>query len=180
MSAILIKVFVNRERWQNMIVPITGNIAYKITLDPTVWIFDDRKILLEEAFSNKVNKEPDEEDELEQSAQRWNRAVNQHKIKPPINKSISRFEREKILVNSYVMPIGEFVNYAEIKDTATDVTLSTKNGEIKISLDDLRNCYLLFAIEGKPLKEDGPVHLFYQDGSNKDEPITGVEKIIVN
>ncbi|MDY0408070.1 hypothetical protein [Paracerasibacillus soli] len=36
-----------------MIVQLTGNITYPITLDPTVWIFDDRKIKLEEAFNEK-------------------------------------------------------------------------------------------------------------------------------
>ncbi|MGP4106852.1 hypothetical protein [Virgibacillus sp. L01] len=163
-----------------MIVPITGNVTYSITLDPTVWIFDDRKILLDEAFSKKENEQQVEDNELENASKRWNRAVYQQKINPPVNKSISRFEREKILVNSYVMPINEFVDHAEIKENATDVTLVTNKGEEHISLEALQNCYLLFALEGKPLKEEGPVHLFYKDGSNKDNPITGIEKIIIN
>lgn len=33
-----------------MIVQLKGNVQFPITLDPTVWIFDDRKIKLEEAF----------------------------------------------------------------------------------------------------------------------------------
>lgn len=161
-----------------MIVPITGKVAYSITLDPTVWIFDDRKVLLDEAFTKKTGFKENTE-ELESAAQRWDRAVHQQ-IKPPVNKSISRFEGEKILKNSYVMPISDFIENAEIKPDATDATLVTKKGDIQISLVELKDCYLQFARDGKPLKEDGPVYLFFQDGSNKDEPIKHVSKIIIN
>lgn len=162
-----------------MIISLTGNVSYTITLDPSVWIFDDRKILFDDAFSKQfVDKV--EDDELEEAAQRWSRAVEQQRIKPPVNKSISRFEREKILVNSYVMPIYDFIGHAEIKVGSQNATLVTNKGNVDISLEKLKNCYLLFAINGKQVKEDGPVHLFYKDGSNKDSPIKGIHKIIIN
>ncbi|TMN23455.1 hypothetical protein [Lentibacillus cibarius] len=163
-----------------MIVPITGNVTYTITLDPTVWIFDDRKILLDEAFTeNKVDH--DQEDELEKASRRFNQEVYQQKINPPVNKSISRMEGKKILENSYVMPINEFLNHAEINENATDATLVITNGdEQQVSLQALKECYLLFAMDGKPLKDDGPVHFLYRDGSNRDNPIKGVKKIIIN
>ena len=43
------------------IVQIKGNTAYPITLDPTVWIFDERKKKLADFF----NGESEEQDELE-------------------------------------------------------------------------------------------------------------------
>ncbi|WP_188454520.1 hypothetical protein [Virgibacillus oceani] len=162
-----------------MIVPITGNVTYKITLDPTVWIFDDRKILLEEAFLTNASKHTVTESELEEASKRWDRAVYQQKVNPPVNRSISRLEGEKILTNSYVMPINEFINHAEIKDDAQKATLVTDNGDVDISLDELKNAYFLFSIDGKPLKENGPVHVYYKDGSNKNNPITGVNKIVI-
>lgn len=162
-----------------MIVQIKGKVTFSITLDPTVWIFDDRKILLEEAFTENKNQ-TEEDNELEKASQRWSRAVNQQKINPPVNKSISRLEGEKILTNSYVMPIIEFLENAEIKSDAKDATLVTTEGEKEISLAELRDCYLLFALKGKPLTEDGPVHLFYKDGSNKEAPIKGINKIVIN
>lgn len=176
MSAILILYIF--EEVKKMIVPLIGNVTYSITLDPTVWIFDDRKVLLDDAFSEK-EVENEEADELNEAAQRWNRAIHQQ-IKPPVNKSISRFEGEKILKSSYVMPIHDFLNHAEIKPKAEHATLVTKNEDIKITLDELKDCYLLFALNGKPLKEDGPVHFYYKDGSNKDNPIKEVQKIVVN
>ncbi|MBP1968232.1 hypothetical protein J2Z83_000324 [Virgibacillus natechei] len=163
-----------------MIVPITGNVTYSITLDPTVWIFDDRKILFEEAFTEKVSqKEP--EDELKKAAERWGKEYYHHQhIDPPVNKSISRFEGEKILKNSYVMPIKNFLDNAEIHSDSKEATIVTKDGDVTISIHDLQNSYFLFSLNGKPLKEDGPVHLYYTNGSNKEDPIKNVSKVIIN
>ncbi|HLR80333.1 MAG TPA: hypothetical protein VK119_07090 [Bacillota bacterium] len=162
-----------------MIVPIVGNVTYSITMDPTVWIFDDRKIKLEDAFSADA-EDHDEDDELEKAAERWNREVYQQKIKPPVNKSINRFKREDILKNTYVMPIDDFLGHAEVKPDAQSATLVTDGEDVQLSLEKLQNCFLLFARDGKPLKDNGPVHILYKDGSNRDNPITGVKKIIIN
>lgn len=163
-----------------MIVPITGNVAYNITLDPTVWIFDERKVLLEEAFLDKSNTDH-AEDEFKEVSERWERAIHPDKqtIYEPVNKGISRNEREKILQSTYVMPIKEFIDKAEIKDNAKEAVLITNSGEQTITLDELTNSYFLFAVEGKPLREDGPVYLLFRDGSNKDNPIKGIQKIII-
>ncbi|SET29540.1 hypothetical protein SAMN05216389_108109 [Oceanobacillus limi] len=160
-----------------MIVPIIGNVTYSITMDPTVWIFDDRKIELGEAFSSKVNKDVNQDEVLEQAAKRWDREVYHQNVKPPVNKSISRLEGEKILTESYVMPIQDFINHAEIGSDAKEAQLITTHEEIVIPIEELKNSYFLFALEGKPLKEDGPVHLLYKDGSNQDNPIKGIQKI---
>ncbi|WP_226034590.1 hypothetical protein [Aquibacillus saliphilus] len=162
-----------------MIVQLTGNVTYSITLDPTVWIFDDRKVEFDQAFSNENPKQNKDDNELKKASERFDREVNQHRIKPPVNKSISRFERNKILENTYVMPIKDFLETAQINNSAKQARLVTTNTENTISLDELTNCFLLFAKKGKPLTEDGPVHLFFKDGSNKDEPIKGINKIII-
>ncbi|MBM7572241.1 hypothetical protein [Aquibacillus albus] len=154
-----------------MIVQLTGNVSYSITLDPTVWIFDDRKILFDDAFDDqKVNSQYN-------SVEQFDRETF---IKPPVNKSIAKFEREKILTNTYVMPIKDFLKTAEISTEAQHARLQTSNEEgHTITLDQLQNCFLMFAKEGKPLKEDGPVHLYFGDGSNKNAPIKGIKKIII-
>jgi hypothetical protein len=161
-----------------MIVPITGNVTYPITLDPTVWIFDDRKIEFEHAF--QYSTETKEEDELEKASERFNREVYQQSAKPPVNRSIKKFEREKILQSTYVMPLGDFIDNAEVKPGAENATLATEKGEVVISLEELKESYFLFARDGKPLTEDGPVHLYFQDGSNKENPIKNITKIIIN
>ncbi|TQS75690.1 hypothetical protein DX933_05295 [Ornithinibacillus gellani] len=158
-----------------MIVPITGKVTYSITMDPTVWIFDDRKIILEDAFIKKDT--PQEQDELEKAAERFNQEIYQQKIKPPVNKSISRFERENILKHSYVMPIEDFLGHAEPDSDAQKAVLKTSQGEVEIPLQDLQASYLLFAIDGKPVTDEGPVQLYYRDGTNKENPIKGISKI---
>src|SRR5690625_3133672 len=128
---------------KNMIVQLTGNVNYNITLDPTVWIFDDRKILLEEAFENKIENHENTGDQLKKAADRFNNEVYRASVKPPVNKSITKFEREKILKNSYVMPLQEFLLHAEIKSDSKNATLTTINGPVNISLHELQDCYLL-------------------------------------
>jgi hypothetical protein len=165
-----------------MIVPIIGNVSYSITLDPTVWIFDDRKVLLEEAFKEQVSESNKSDNDLERLSERFNREVLDTKMnRPPVNKSISKREGEKILKNSYVMPLHDFITNAEIKPDAKSATLITDGVEnVTVTLGELEDGYFLFSINGKPLKEDGPVHYFYKDGSNKDNPVKNIKKIVIN
>ena len=76
-----------------MIIQLSGKVKFPITLDASVWIFDDRKIILDDAFSEKPKEEP--VNELEKAAERFNVEIYQQKIKPPVNKSINRYERER-------------------------------------------------------------------------------------
>ncbi|UFU00898.1 hypothetical protein KO561_08180 [Radiobacillus kanasensis] len=161
-----------------MIVEIEGKVQYPITLDPTVWIFDDRKVLLEEAFKTESNEDV-VTDELEQASLRFDREVYQQKVKPPVTNSIAKYNRKELLENSYVMPIRDFLNTAEIKPEANSVELVSRFGNETISIDQLRNSLLLFSNAGKPLYDDGPIHLYFKDGSNQESPIKGISRIIL-
>lgn len=158
-----------------LIIQLTGNVTFPITLDPTVWIFDDRKILFDQAFS-KNEQDEQEVDEIKKVSERFER---EYFIKPPVNQTITRFEGKKVLENTYVMPIRDFVKNSDIKPEAKQARIETGNESVKISVDQLESCLLLFAKDGKPITEDGPAHLYFEDGSNKDNPIKNVKKIIV-
>ncbi|KKE78096.1 hypothetical protein DTX80_07210 [Bacilli bacterium] len=165
-----------------MIVPIIGNVSYSITLDPTVWIFDERKVLLDEAFTKNTKSEEDIPN-TQKLAERYNREVFQSNAKvPPVNKGLTKKEGEEILKNSYVMPLYDFVKNAEINDSAKSATfLSEDNQElVTIDIDQLVNGYFLFAIDGKPIKKDGPVYFIYGNGMNKNDPIKNIKKIKIN
>ena len=151
-----------------LIVQLKGNVKYPITLDPTVWIFDDRKIKLEEAFVPDTEKDNPEND-----------PEYQQRVRPPVNRSVNRFEGKKVLENSYVMPIQSFVETSEPNADADKAILHTKQGDVEITLDQLKNALLIFSKVGKPLKEDGPVQLLFGDGSNQDAPIEGIESISI-
>lgn len=148
-----------------MIVMIKGNVGYPITLDPTVWIFDDRKIELEKAFIER-----EEEKTSDFNFQ-----------KPPVNRSVSKMEGEEYLKNSYVIPLHDFLNNSEPKTDATEVEFIKSDGNNeKVTLEDAEKGYLLFSFEGKPLREDGPVHFYFKDGSNQDNPIKNIKEIFIH
>lgn len=163
-----------------MIIRLIGNVKYPLTLDPTVWIFDDRKISFEEAFNPKKENSSKEE-EWKKTSQAWDRETSQQKIKPPVNKSISRMEGKKILEGTFVMPIKDFLSTSEPEQDAENAFLIREDGStVSISLTNLENSLLLFAKDGKPIRKNGPVHLYLQDGSNKDQPIEGIVKIEIH
>lgn len=165
-----------------MIIQIKGKVKFPITLDPSVWIFDDRKIILEEAFSNGPKNEQPEEDPIEKQDRILNQELYtpEKSYKPPVNKSLAKFRKDQVLENSYVMPIADFVKNAEIEEGASRAILKTNGDDIVISTEQLESAYLHFSDRGKPLKDDGPVHLYFGDSSNKDNPIKGVKEIIID
>ena len=57
---------------------------------------------------------------------------------------------------------------------ATKVVIETTEDEHTFSLEDLDSLLLKFSHKGKPLREDGPVHVLKKDGSNINTPIKNV------
>ncbi|MFC7061339.1 hypothetical protein [Halobacillus seohaensis] len=165
-----------------MIVQILGNVRYPITLDPTVWIFDDRKLTYDEVFNPSAVSETeveDSEDEIKRKSLRFDREIYQQKINPPVNKSINRYEKERILKETFLMPIKPFIHSSEPEANVEEVLLVTNNGEHTLNADRFADGLLLFSKNGKPLKEDGPVHLYFSDETEQQSPITGITKIIL-
>ncbi|MDY0396258.1 hypothetical protein ACFSMW_03160 [Virgibacillus halophilus] len=160
-----------------MIIPITGKVAYQITLDPTVWIFDNRKIKLEEAFTQSLPVEKEADDYSQKAAQRFNREFAQLEEPNFFPDHVAKVRGKDVLNNSYVMPVDAFLKNAGIANDATGAHLGTGADITTLSLDELRNSYFLFALDGKPLTVDGPVHVLFKDGSNQGNPIKYVKKI---
>ncbi|MCA0174455.1 peptidyl-prolyl cis-trans isomerase [Bacillus sp. RAR_GA_16] len=158
------------------ILPIKGKVNYAITLDASVWIFDDRKIELDEFLKFDDSNKKNENDYIRTQAERWER--ERTGIKPPVNKSIKRFEKERVLTGSFVIPLQPFLSNAE---PASDrVQLESSDGQQQvISLEEAMNGFLRFSKDGKPLREDGPTHFYFGDGSNASEPVKNVSAITV-
>lgn len=163
----------------NSIVTISGSVKYKITLDPGVWIFDDRKVDLTTYFIRK----PKENDEIEaytkSVSKHWDREISEGAVYPPTLKTERRFEREKVLTGSFGIPLEPFLKNAEPLDHTTKVHFITTTGKITLSLNEAKRALLGFSNRGKPLTENGPVHLYYGNGSNADKPITSIREIIL-
>lgn len=86
------------------IVTITGNVKYPITLDPSVWIFDDRKFDLEQFFSH-FGEVQDEDDDLVIDRERQ---IREGAVSPPTLKSEKKYEKEKLLDGTFGIKLEPF------------------------------------------------------------------------
>ncbi|WP_349410365.1 peptidyl-prolyl cis-trans isomerase [Pseudalkalibacillus sp. SCS-8] len=159
------------------IVFIEGNVKYPITLDPGVWIFDDRKVNLDTYFDEEPLQAEDHY--TKQIAEHWDRERKEGaKIPAMTNENKVKYDKEEMFSNSYGIPLMPFLENAEPEDHAEHVILHTSNDEtVEMTLKEAQAGILGFSKEGKPLKEDGPVHFYYGDGSNRKEPIRHIVRL---
>ncbi|BCB03212.1 peptidyl-prolyl cis-trans isomerase [Bacillus sp. KH172YL63] len=157
------------------IVPINGKVKFTITLDAGVWIFDDRKVDLTTYFE-ETNATVDELEEYTKAVSRhWSREIQEGATYPPTLKTEKKYEKEKVLNGTFAIPFLPFLQNAEPLEDAAKVVIETANGEHEIKLADADQLLIGFSKEGKPLRDNGPVHIYFKDGSNRDHPITDVK-----
>jgi hypothetical protein len=160
------------------IIMIKGNIAFPITLDPGVWIFDDRKVDLTVYFDEN-NKERNELEEYTMAVSKhWDQEIREG-AKLPDSKNEKRTEKERILNGTFGIPLLPFLRNAEPAPTAEYAVFKTNQGEVRMTLEEASALILGFSKNGKPLTDEGPVTLYYGDGSNRDNPITNLSEIII-
>lgn len=125
----------------NQIVPIKGSTTYTIILDPSVWIFDQRKIDLEQYTATG---------ELKTVA-----------------------EREA--TGSYGIPFRPFLqNAAPLAEAKQVKVILATEESVVLTLEEAMNGILGFALQGKSLGTDGPLHFYYGSPNEKKEPIRQV------
>jgi len=156
------------------IVPIKGKVKFTITLDSGVWIFDDRKVDLTTYFDEK-NETIDELEEYTKAVSKhWSREIQEGATYPPTLKTEKKYEKEKILNGSFAIPFAPFLTNAEPLENAASLVIETETDEHRMDLSHADQLLIGFSKDGKPLKENGPVHIYYKDGSNRESPITDV------
>lgn len=156
------------------IISFKGKVKYPITIDPSVWIFDDRRIDLS-AYFEKEHVQIDEEEEYKKSiSKHWDREIREGAVFPPTLKTERKFEKEKVLTGTFGMPLAPFIQNAEPDESANTLVIETDQDEFSFSIEKAKEFILQFSINGKPLREDGPVYVIFGDGSNRDNPIKNV------
>ncbi len=83
------------------IIPIKGNVQHTITLDPTVWIFDDRRIDLETFFTSSYVEKDELEEYKKEMGKHWSREIMEGATFPPTLKSERKFEKTQMLTGSF-------------------------------------------------------------------------------
>lgn len=92
-----------------MIIQIMGNVRFQITLDPSTWIFDDRKEELDKVLANDADEE-----QIEFSDSReWSRQIIEGTTKPPTLKSEKKFKKQELLDGTFVICLKPFLEYTE-------------------------------------------------------------------
>ncbi|MBS4207759.1 peptidyl-prolyl cis-trans isomerase [Bacillus sp. FJAT-50079] len=157
----------------NTIMAIKGKVQFPITLDAGVWIFDDRRIDLNTYFTEGVVEQ--EEEELTIVSKHWDRVIKEGSVAPPTLKTERQFEKVKVLTGSFGIMLDPFLKNAEPDPNASKLIIETADGDIMVPLDQAYQLILAFSKDGKPLREDGPVHIIYPDGSNREHPIKHVK-----
>ncbi len=160
------------------IIQIKGRVKYSITLDPSVWIFDDRKIDLNTYFELAKEDKPDELTEYKKKiSKQWDREIIEGAVIPPIDSTKRKLDKEKLLTGTFGIAMKPFLKNSEPDNEAHSLIILTKDREIELPLEVAYDLILGFSLEGKPLNQDGPVHIYYGDGSNKEFPIKNVSEL---
>jgi hypothetical protein len=157
------------------IVVMKGKVKHSITLDPGVWIFDDRKIKVEEFFITREAEEDPQQAYKESMGRQWDKELQEGSAPPKPAKEL--FVHKKDISGDWGVPFAPFLNNAGPLPEASEVTCHLQSGEsIKISLEDASKSLLCFALDGRPIREEGggPIHLLFADGSNRQDPITHI------
>lgn len=161
------------------IILITGKVKYPITLDPSVWIFDDRRIDLTTYFSVKKEVVDEIEEYKKAISKHWDREIMEGAILPPTLKTEKRFEKDKMLTGTFGIPLKNFLQNSEPSSDASLVVISSRDGDIELPLSEAYELIIGFSNQGKPLNTDGPVHVYFSDGSNQTNPIKNITGLIV-
>lgn len=141
-----------------MIFPITGKVRYTLTIDPTVWIFDDRKIAVEQIGQETEHNAA--EAYYAKMGAAWDKGITEGS-RTDHNKPMTREEKDDALRGTFAMPLLSFITNAEVLDDASQLRFEGID-TVELPLEVLPQLYLQFSKDGKVLT-DGPVHLLYQD-----------------
>ncbi|WP_257350598.1 peptidyl-prolyl cis-trans isomerase [Pseudalkalibacillus decolorationis] len=161
------------------IVFIDGKVRFPITLDPGVWIFDDRKLNLDTYFEEGTEDESDTY--TKDVSEHWDRERTEGaEIPSQTNDNKIKYDKSELFSRSYGIQLNHFLINAEPDKNATQVLIQTTDGqEFSISITEAFNGVIGFSTNGKPVN-NGPVHFYYGDGSNRNEPICSIKRFTLN
>lgn len=119
----------------NLVILITGQVKFQINLDPSIWIFDERRFQLSDRLEG---------------------------------------------TEGTAIEFKPFLEHAEPDPLANKLICHRREAEpVTISMSEAKKSFLCFAIDNQPLGEQGPVLLYFADGSNKENPIGRIKKFEV-
>lgn len=159
------------------IVQIIGNVTYSITLDPSVWLFDDRKKRLEDFFIHSAEEEDQLEAYTKATSEHWDREVTEGATPPSEKKAKKKTIKEQLTTETFGIPFRYFLKNSEPTKTAKTVIVVSENDRRSFPIEQADNFVLCFSNKGKALTADGPIHVYYNQ--NDEDKITKVREFII-
>ncbi|MCO4850968.1 peptidyl-prolyl cis-trans isomerase [Bacillus vallismortis] len=156
------------------VIQVKGNVTYPITIDPSVWIFDDRKFLFDSKGDSQGIHIQSSGDESDLDPER---VIREGQITPPTLQTEKQYEKQKLMKGSFAMQLGTVLKNAEPLSSATECVFVTSSGKTTVSLETALNSIVHFSEAGKPIQEGGPVHIYFEDPVDHDQPITDIKEI---
>ncbi|KZZ82991.1 hypothetical protein [Bacillus sp. SJS] len=160
------------------IIQISGKVKFPITIDPSVWIFDDRKADLTSFFLKTGETQNEQDEYTKQISKHWDREIKEGN-EAPAEPLKNIFKKQELVNGTFGIRFAPFLSNAELDETASAVQIIAEEDIVVLPLEKARELIAAFSEDGKPLKNDGPMHLYYGDGSNRDRPIKAVREIII-
>lgn len=173
--SVTIHLYRNKGEW-TMIIQVQGNVQFKITLDPSTWIFDDRKI---DISGEKLESE----DITFDDSREWNRSIIEGTSKPPTLKTEKQYKskKEALTTGTFAICLAPFLEYTEPnagEDAVIIFTDSASGAEVEMPYASRENLFAFFCKEGKRLHDDGMFDLLFIDGDNIDTALVHVDGIV--
>ncbi|WP_071395471.1 molybdopterin-binding protein [Bacillus tuaregi] len=160
------------------IIFINGKVKFPITLDPSVWIFDERKLDLDTYFDQQETAVNELEEYTKSISKHWDREIVEGAQLPGTKKKEKTFIKETMLTGSFGIRFQPFLENAEPSDDARFVVIESDEDEYTLPIEEAQHIILGFSTKGKPLTEDGPVHV-YLNKDSKDHPIKKIKSFRV-
>lgn len=159
-------------------IQIKGNSKFNITLDASTWIFDDRKVKIEDLEQGIFNGEKPIEFENNVA---WNRAILEGATMPPTLNSETTYKKRSFLEESFVINAMPFIKNSEPNEDATKVILKNDKDSIEIPIEEWPYLFFHFSNKGKMIYKDGKIDAFtynQEDGySNKFSYVAEIEVV---
>ena len=143
------------------IIPIKGNVRYAITLDPGVWIFDDRRIDLKTFFTDSHVEKDELEEYKKAMGKHWSREIMEGATFPPTLKTEKKFEKTKVFTGTYGILFNHFLKIAEPAEDATTISFEIDRWTSPFFPNCTGGEFIFkFSDDGKPLRQDG-LYMFF-------------------
>lgn len=157
---------------QEFVFFISGKVKKPLTIDPTVWIFDERKIDIQSFFETTIQLEDDNDlaNYTQKISKQFDKEMLEGSEPPNPNRDSNRikYDRQELINGSFGMPLRSFIRNAAPYDDAQSILVeTTENQHVTLPIEKADYLVAAFSDHGQPLKEDGPVHLYVADGTTR-------------